>query len=243
MDIDVVATTTTGHGVYRVRLEQDIDTPDPRVGDDHAGTFVLRHRRYNLPLEGALTAEIDAAMHRGGYRLAERYLQGVHAVPAVLPVWGYEHGDLVLHAGERVGAFTDTFDSGLAGLAYITSAEVQTRWTDHGVAVTADELVAVLRAELDEYNAWATGDVYSVIVEYAGTEDAPWEELNSCWGHIGHDWATQAAGDALAAAVQDGVIEHARRQAAATEDTAEIESLRTAELGGAATTPDATTGV
>ena len=108
---------------------------------------------------------------------------------------------------------------------------MRTGWTDHGVDLTADELVEVLRSEIEEYNAWATGEVYGYIVERSTTDAGGWEEVDSCWGHIGHTWAVEAATDALTEAVQHGAAEYTLQQAAAAEDEAEIESLRLIEVG------------
>jgi hypothetical protein len=64
-----------------------------------------------------------------------------------------------------------------------------------------------LRSEIEEYQAWAEGDVYFYVVEKAvgwKREDGEpgdmttWQEEESCGSLIGHDWAVQAAKDALA---------------------------------------------
>ncbi|PCG86387.1 hypothetical protein CIB93_09145 [Streptomyces sp. WZ.A104] len=64
-----------------------------------------------------------------------------------------------------------------------------------------------LDAERKEYEAWAEGDVYGYIVEEAvdwvraddeGETMSTWEEVDSCWGHYGYEWATAEARRALA---------------------------------------------
>lgn len=65
-----------------------------------------------------------------------------------------------------------------------------------------------VRAVCDEYTAWCNGDVWGII-EYSRRPpiDAPhcevlipeeyladaWEETESCWGYLRHEWAEQAA--------------------------------------------------
>ena len=119
-DTQIVASTETAHGAYRVRLKYDPDAPDPRRDYDHAGTLLLRIRGRDCPLEGDLVAQIDAATDRGGFRLAAAYLRIVHRVPVVLPVWGYDHGGLAVAADDRTSEHADPWDSGPAGLIYIT---------------------------------------------------------------------------------------------------------------------------
>lgn len=229
---EIVTSTQTPHGTYRVRLEPDHDAGDPRQDHDQLATLVLRVRGRNCPLEGDLIAQIDQAMERGGFPVAERYLRAEHDVALVLPVWGYEHGALSVGAGSRTGQYADPWDSGLAGLVYISAQQVKAEWTDHGVDLTNDDLEAVLRAEVAEYDAWTRGEVYGYVVEHTFDEATQgWREIDACWGHIGYDWALQAASEALAGAVQAGAAEHTRRQADAAADRDEIASLRMAEAG------------
>ena len=230
IDTDIVTMTATAFGAFRVRLVPDLDATDPRKDHEQIATFVLRHRRYDLPLEGDLVGQIDDAMERGGFALTARYLQAARGAAVVLPVWGHERGSLSLHAGYRAGAYADRWDSGLAGLAYITDAQVNAGWRDHGFDVTADELAAVVRSEVEEYDAYLQGEVYGYVVERATDADSQdWAQVDSCWGHVGHSWATQAATEALAAAVLQGAEDHARRRAEEKADEAEIDSLRLIE--------------
>jgi hypothetical protein len=109
--------------------------------------------------------------------------------PSCCPSGATTTANLTLHVGDREGQYADRWDSGLFGLAYLSAGAVRAGWTDHGVDLCADELVAVLRSEIDEYNAWATGEVYGYIVERATDASAEdWREVETCWGHIGHSW-------------------------------------------------------
>lgn len=243
-DAAVITTIGSDFGAnYRVRLEYDSDAEDPRTGYEPVTTFVLNVRQYSLPREGTLVARIEEAMDRGGFRLAARYLQAVHAVPVVLPVWGYEHGDLSLSAGERNGVYADRWDSGLAGLAYSTPQQVRDGWGGDCSDVTTDALEAALQADVAEYDAWLGGDVYGYVVERSTTgRPEDWEEVDSCWGFIGYSWAVQAATEAVTGAVEHGRVEHAEREAAEAADQAEIESLRLLESGGLCTSGPPPTG-
>jgi hypothetical protein len=67
--------------------------------------------------------------------------------------------------------------------------------------------VAYLKAQADEYEAWAVGDVWGYIIEREVTwtrDDDPtqhtttWEHVDSCWGFYGHAYAEQAAMEAWA---------------------------------------------
>lgn len=77
------------------------------------------------------------------------------------------------------------------------------------------------KGTMDEYLAWANGEVYGYIVEKKfntitryidpatgfevnETDDEEWVEVQdgSCWGHYGRDWAEQAAKEALKAEME-----------------------------------------
>ncbi|MFE9833987.1 hypothetical protein ACFYP4_02390 [Streptomyces sp. NPDC005551] len=68
----------------------------------------------------------------------------------------------------------------------------------------------VIESEIQEYRAWAEGDVYGYVIERSVTwvpkedpegeaEMTTWEEVEegSCWGLIGCEWAEQAAKEAF----------------------------------------------
>jgi hypothetical protein len=73
---------------------------------------------------------------------------------------------------------------------------------------TADEMDALLRAERDEYRAWAEGDVWGWEVQRSvsyqrtdgqpGGEHSHWEHVDSCGGYYGRKYAEQQAREALA---------------------------------------------
>jgi hypothetical protein len=75
------------------------------------------------------------------------------------------------------------------------------------------------QATLDEWRNWAEGDVYGYIVEkkefwskeyarygvvYQTEEGWDWEEVDSCWGFSGREYAEQAAKEALKDAMPRG---------------------------------------
>lgn len=126
-------------------------------------------------------------------------LDNGHAL-AVLPVYGYDHGNLVFAAGDPSGCFSDPWDSGLAGLIYASPADVEL------VGCPVDRLVEALTAEVQEYSRWSEGDCYGYVVERlvpacaqcgAGERWEDADEMNSCGGFIGQEYAEEAALEAL----------------------------------------------
>lgn len=213
---------------YRARLELDPygDTDSPRDNDGNAAILVLSWSRYNLPNEDD-TGRLDEAFERGGLRLAARYLAVAHDA-VVVPVWGYEHGQLALSAGKRVGAFSDPWDSGLAGLAYCRRSWARENLRAPSAGETLDDVIEqAIRAEVTYYDAWQQGDVFGWIAErrVITAEDEQdsdaWEQIESVWGYIGDD-REHTLGEA---------VEACERQRAEDDgDASEIDDLRRAEL-------------
>ncbi|MBP2371686.1 hypothetical protein [Pseudonocardia parietis] len=116
-------------------------------------------------------------------------------------------GDLALRAGEPVGCFTDPWDAGQAGLAYLTRGEL--RAACGGIYPGDEQAEALLGAEVATYDQWARGEVVGYIAEQwtpcpAGAACAhpcggSWEEIASCWGISGIGDAIAQGSAAIAA--------------------------------------------
>jgi hypothetical protein len=175
-------------GTFRVRVEYDQDgTGNPRDNDCNTGTMVLSHRGYNLPSEGDVSFidQIDRAMERGGPLLAARYLRYLTLTTAanavVLTVYGYDHGQLRLKAGERTGSFADKWDSGIAGVIYALRDDIAK--AHEGYPMPSDDDIATwLKSEVQEYDTWANGEMTGFIVEVQCGKCQAWRHVDSCWG-------------------------------------------------------------
>ena len=180
----------------RVRVLPDDAPQSPRDWDTVAH-LVLDVARHVLPWEDH-TGRLRQLCQRGGWRLAARYLSVFHDA-VVVPVWGYAHGHLALHAGARAGCFADPWDSGQAGLAYLTRDELRTAC---GGRYPGDEQArACLHGEVEVYDQWASGQVVGYIAEqwtpcpagttceHSGCTGGTWAEVEACWGIYGVDHA------------------------------------------------------
>ncbi|HQL49052.1 MAG TPA: hypothetical protein PLC09_10310, partial [Holophaga sp.] len=85
------------------------------------------------------------------------------------------------------------WDSGQVGFIFATREKVLRAWGAkrmneriRGLALKA------LRSEVEEYDAYLTGDVYGYTVE-----DQDGEELDSCWGFVGLQVAEDSAMSSL----------------------------------------------
>lgn len=181
-------------GGYTVTISYDPDVPNPR--DEFAGCgLVLSHRRYSWPND----AEINFGIFDGWSDIGGELRMHYGALVTV-PVWAYDHSEVSFSTGERTGQFTDRWDSGQAGLAYVTAeqwaATQSTEWTG-----SADQLAAaraLIAAEVETWSTWARGETFAY--EITGPDG---EQAGSCGGYIGWESVTGAANaevDGLAAA-------------------------------------------
>lgn len=171
---------TRGH--YRVWLVPDNDAPNPRIEFDTAcGAVTLYdHDCDPVPEPGPLDWAWD--------RLCATYDRDKAAET-------FTRYARIIHGAE---VLFDSPHRGPAAVWYLTDAEARR----HGIT----DKMAALKAERDEYRAWAESDVYGFIVKklvhwtpddtsYAKRDT--WEHVASCWGFYGYDYAEAEARGAL----------------------------------------------
>lgn len=163
---------------YRVKLVIEDAPEDPRKAHDHIVSVVTVPDRKYIVVDqdgGPLSDQWD--------RLMEKY------------EWSTAVDMFERWARIFQGAVTllDTPNEGANAVWYIT-AEVALR---EGIT----DSMAALKAERDEYRAWAGGDVWGYVIERRVTwvrrdgDDTmeTWEHEDSCWGYYGYEYAESCA--------------------------------------------------
>lgn len=190
-DFEIVESETADDGTpFRAILKVDTDARDlnPReTGDAHVGVmFCLRDSRYGVPEEGDLKWDLEDAIQDRKFPVVARWLRLFHGATVVLPLG---------HRGISVGKPDDDDDPGnYFGVIYDTpETRKVTGCTD------AESVRAALEGEVDEYRAWAEGEVFGVLVQQGTlTEDGNEEyddddSEDGAWGVIGDDYARSEA--------------------------------------------------
>lgn len=96
----------------------------------------------------------------------------------LLPVYLYDHSGLSI----STGSFSCPWDSGQVGWIYMTLTEARSNWPNN----TLDQATEYLQGEIDEYDRYLTGDAWGYIIT-----DEDGEELTSCWGYLGLEFARE----------------------------------------------------
>lgn len=198
---------------YRVRVERDEDTLNPRQDFTPAGRMVCWHSRYNLG-DTAKDHKGDALFERIKHRDPDRFFETLaedvvsSAYPEslllanaeriarkhfiILPLFLYDHSGISMST-TRTYPFNCPWDSGQVGWIYFPKAELEKeKWTQ-------EQAVKYLQGEVKTYDQYIEGNVFGYIIERrplinestceAFTDDPWWdkeyEEVYSCWGFYG----------------------------------------------------------
>jgi len=151
-------------GKYTVKVVNDEDPMNPREDFHNAALMICFHHRYNLGDEHSFSDPQDEEL----ISLLKR--KDVYWLPLYL----YDHSGITM----STGSFGDRWDSGQVGYIYITREEYLKNWNVKRVNVK--KLYDYLRAEVETYDNYLTGDVYGYIVE-----DESGSVVDSCWGFFG----------------------------------------------------------
>ena len=124
----------------------------------------------------------------------------------IRPVGMLDHSGVMFYLGGGPH-WSDSagWDSGTCGVILATEKAMSERWGEkwkddypsdpsaEGWATSPYNeafIVECMKAEIDEYSKWANGECYG----YTITRDG--EEIDACWGFIGHDAVEEAANEA-----------------------------------------------
>lgn len=177
------AVETWQHKGLTVKVYQDEEAPNPRENFDHAGVMKCWHRRYQLgdePYNDGEPGDFDPGQY-----------------PVCLPLYLYDHSGLTM----STGPFSCPWDSGQVGWIFVTRETVLKEWGGKGARRITKRMVKqaekCLRAEVEEYDQYLRGDVYGYVIE--GPDG---EQLDSCWGFFGFDYAKEEACEAAEVQVE-----------------------------------------
>jgi len=187
------------------RIVIDEDTQSPREWDN-LGRMLCFHKRYALgdKHEGLKPENFS------GWNEVEQYLWGDLDAVVVLPLYLYDHSRLRMKVGSFHGLLPQghaEFDSGQVGFIYATKEAVL---KEYGVKkITAEikkKVEAVLRAEVETYDKYLSGQVYGYQVVKpqkcgeCGNESE--EILDSCYGFYDYDLVRTEMMDSLDACAE-----------------------------------------
>ena len=165
-------------------MHDDDNLYNPRE-DDNYGIMACAHKRYSLSDEGE---EIQVGEFSSWEEVEEYLIKECGAI-IILPLWLYDHSGISISTRSFLGrAHHADWDSGRVGFIYTTRERIERMqgWKK----LTKKRLEAVekyLEGEIKVFDQYLTGDVYGYRIS---VDD---EEVDSCWGIFGLDWAKKEA--------------------------------------------------
>ena len=182
------------HAGCTIRIIQDPDRPNPRDNYEHMGKMVLfpnheyidrnEYDKYVNATDFASTLR-SLAWHatksdamEDEYRVSmEHVFRCVNKHYVIIPVDQDRYSGLSSR-GVNVGDCDDHCD----GFVLFPVADLTKEGIDR------EQATRNLEGEIEEYAAWATGDCYGYVIE-----DENGDELDSCWGFYGMEYAKEEA--------------------------------------------------
>lgn len=186
---------TTAKVVHRLKIMHDTSPESPREWDN-LGTMYCEHRRYEL---GDKKAQ-DISVYNYKTEQRETPDKGY----TILPLYLYDHGGITMSTGR----FSCPWDSGCVGYIYVSDDDVKNEYGWKIITKKRREIITKrLKAEVEVYDQYLTGDVYGFQFEsFAVYEDGREESLDdsdSCWGFYGSDPATNGIAEHLTVDLKD----------------------------------------
>lgn len=194
---------------YTIEISYDPEPMNPRTEWDEATTMVCWHSRYNLgdmehngkrgresrltPISDNYQEPIDllyelAGVDRNEYQdeqyektgswddmdTADLYKLIEEKGTIIRTLYLYDHSGITI----SMGGFSCPWDSGPVGYVYITKEKIVKEWGEGEDAYEKAE--ACMKAEVELYDNYLTGEVYSFKILNADEE-----EVDSCSGYYG----------------------------------------------------------
>lgn len=159
------------HDGLTVKIYQDSDAQSPDEWEDDVVSMVTTRNCYFERLCEIWTT----GKHGHGEDCHEVMARGKEVKDNyhVLPLWMYAHSGVALRVGDRGGyPFDCQWDAGQVGFVLVKKRE--------GIR----NVLKAAQCHVETWNQYLSGDVYGVVVE-----DPSGEQLESCWGFYGLDYA------------------------------------------------------
>lgn len=208
------------HG-YAIKLMHDEFADNPRTShDSNAGIMACTHSRYTLgDKDGWYDLKAAVRSHeKFNPEWEEYYVPGEDGEDVdnpdyidlddkqalidtagklgmvILPLYLMDHSSVSMSTGD----YGDRWDSGMVGVIFCTPEVVKREWGE-GPEARAKALKC-LEVEVETYSAYLEGDVwgFSISPYICDDSDAGYtltEELESCWGFYGYEYAKREALD------------------------------------------------
>ena len=172
---------------YLISIDYDWDPVNPREWDNF-GTMVCFHNKYTLGDKHNLESPDYSS-----WAEVRDAIEADLGAMVILPLYLYDHSGISMRVGSFRGVAQHAgWDSGQVGFIYCTDGDM----VANGIKDLA-QAEALLRGEVEAYDCYLTGQVYTYRIERQSTCDSchntSAEIVDSCSGWYSHDDAMKEA--------------------------------------------------
>jgi hypothetical protein len=178
MEIEELDNGVFKYNGFTGNIEHDPDCENPRNSDSLCH-MVCGHKRYRL----GDTHSYDLKDFDGWDSLKFKIKQD-NPDCYILPIYMYDHSGITI----STKPFQCQWDSGQVGFVYITQDTLKAEFAEY----SEDTAECIMKDEVEVYDHYLKGECYGYIIE-----NQEGDEVDSCWGYIGHDNVRSAILDAI----------------------------------------------
>ena len=170
---------------YLISIDYDWDPSNPREWDNF-GTMACFHNKYTLGDKHDIESPDFSSWSE-----VRDYIEADLGGLVILPLFLYDHSGISMSVGAPRAQHAG-WDSGQVGFIYCTDGDM----VANGIT-DLDQAEALLRGEVDAYNRYLTGDLYTYRIERQSTCDSchhtSADFVDSCSGWYSVDDAMKEA--------------------------------------------------
>lgn len=154
---------------YKYKIEQDEYSESPREWDN-LGIMAFFHKRYSLGDDHNLSIEDVREIEK-----SDDYVS--------LPVYMLDHRDICISSKTTFSEYYMGLDSGQLGIIFVSKEDIRSKLGIKRVTNRViDRVINLLHSEVETYNQYVTGDVYSFVIL-----DEDEEVIEFCCGFYGYN--------------------------------------------------------
>ncbi|MFA5307624.1 MAG: hypothetical protein WC365_09305 [Candidatus Babeliales bacterium] len=154
---EIIESAKTDNKIIKISIDEF--PSDPYNEWDQLSHIVAWHRHYNFGKK----EDIEQFKHQEDF---EQYVKDLNGKILLLNLYMYEHSGISLSIDQsRPYPFSDKWDSGQIGYAYVTYEEIQKEYSVKRITEKLKQkVIKLIESEIETYNQYLNGQVYQYAI-------------------------------------------------------------------------------
>ena len=186
------AIETTKYKGYKIEIFQDENPENPIKEWDMLGEFICWHRNYDLGNSKRFDTPEEV----------REYAKKTNSL--LYPLYMYDHSGIGLSLSNTYYPYNCPWDSCQLGYVLVDREKALKEYSKKILTKKLKQKIYdVIQSEVNTYNQYLSGDVYGYKVF-----DKDGEEIDSCWGYYGMEYAVEEAKSVVDYSVKEYIKQH-----------------------------------